>query len=285
MQKSRSQTDTQPIRMRDARKGSGVTRRPVSLLVDSPDPTALFDRMGRVLLANEAALSEGTPGPGTLDDAPESAPPFWLSPAGRDSLIEATAVPGGARNLEVRIPAGPETGERIFWVRTRIAAESAAGGFLAAAREVTGAIGDLSRAEPGETVAEAADALTGFANREQFHFELEREIARADLFGRPLALLVFGLDNFKTLNDTHGLLAGDEYLRSMAETLRATLLGGEIAGIYGPLSVQGELISSFVERGVGPTNPTFWGAYGQASWFLTGETRPWDRAEAVFGRP
>lgn len=143
MQKSRSQTDTQPIRVREGRKGSGVIRRPVSLLVDSPDPTALFDRMGRVLLANEAALAEGTPGPGTFDGPPESAPPFWLSPPGRDSLIEATAVPGGARNFEVRIPAGPETVERIFWVTTRIAAESAAGGFLAAAREVTGAVGGL----------------------------------------------------------------------------------------------------------------------------------------------
>jgi diguanylate cyclase (GGDEF)-like protein len=231
MQKSRS--DTQPIRMREGRKGSGVTRRPASLLVDSPDPTALFDRMCRVLLANEAALAEGTPGPGTFDGAPESAPPFWLSLSGRDSLIEATAVPGGARNFEVRIPAGPETVERIFWVTTRIAAESAAGGFLAAAREVTGAVGDLPRAEPGETVAKPADALTGFLNREQFHFELEREIARADLFGRPLALLVIGLDNFKTLNGTHGLLAGDTYLRSMAETLRGTLLVGEIAGRVG----------------------------------------------------
>ena len=231
MQKSRS--DTQPIRMREGRKGSGITRRPASLLVDSPDPTALFDRMGRVLLANEAALAEGTPGPGTFDGAPESAPPFWLSLSGRDSLIEATAVPGGARNFEVRIPAGPETVERIFWVTTRIAAESAAGGFLAAAREVTGAVGDLPRAEPGETVAKPADALTGFLNREQFHFELEREIARADLFGRPLALLVIGLDNFKTLNGTHGLLAGDTYLRSMAETLRGTLLVGEIAGRVG----------------------------------------------------
>ena len=233
MQKSRSQTDTQPIRIREGRKGSGVIRRPVSLLVDSPDPTALFDRTGRILLANEAALAEGTPGPGAFDGAPESAPPFWLSPAGRDSLIEATAVPGGARNFEVRIPAGPETTERIFWVTTRIAAESAAGGFLAAAREVTGAIGDLSRAGPGETVAEAADTLTGFANREQFHFELEREIARADLFGRPLSLLIIGLDNFKTLNDTHGLLAGDAYLRSMAETLRGTLKVGETAGRVG----------------------------------------------------
>ena len=233
MQKRQSQTDTQPIRIREGRKGSGVFRRPVSLLIDSPDPTALFDSTGRVLLANEAALAEGTPGPGSLDAAPGSSPPFWLTPPGRDSLIEATASPGGAKNFEVRIPAGPETGERVFWVTTRIAAQAAEGGFLAAAREVTGAAGEKLRAESADTMAEPADALTGFANREQFHFELERELARADLFGRPLSLLVIGLDNFKTLNDTHGLLAGDEYLRSMAETLRGTLLGGETAGRVG----------------------------------------------------
>ena len=98
---------------------------------------------------------------------------------------------------------------------------------------MTGAAGEKLRADSADTVAEPADALTGFANREQFHFELERELARADLFGRPLSLLVIGLDNFKTLNDTHGLLAGDEYLRSMAETLRGTLLGGETAGRVG----------------------------------------------------
>ncbi|MGZ5428716.1 MAG: hypothetical protein ACXWFS_06890, partial [Thermoanaerobaculia bacterium] len=103
----------------------------MSLLVDSPDPTALFDSTGRVLLANEAALAEGTPGPGSLDAAPGSSPPFWLTPPGRDSLIEATASPGGAKNFEVRIPAGPETGERVFWVTTRLAPQAAEGGFLA----------------------------------------------------------------------------------------------------------------------------------------------------------
>ncbi len=233
MQKSRSQTDTQPIRVREGRKGSGVIRRPVSLLIDSPDPTALFDRTGRVLLANEAALAEGTPGPGNLDEAPGSSPPFWITPPGRDSLIEAAASPEGAKNFEVRIPAGPETGERVFWVTTRLASQAAEGGFIAAAREVTGAAGEKLRTDSADTVTEPADALTGFANREQFHFELERELARADLFGRPLALIVIGLDNFKTLNDTHGLRAGDEYLRSMAETFRGTLLGGETAGRVG----------------------------------------------------
>jgi diguanylate cyclase (GGDEF)-like protein len=232
VQKSPSQTDTPSIRVREGRKGSGVMRRAASVLSASPDPTALFDRAGRVLFANEAALAEGTPSADACDDVPESAPPFWLSSLGRDRLIEVTALPGGARNLEVRIPAGSESGERVFWVMTRLATVQPAGGFLAVAREVTGAAG-ATHAMTGAIVTGPVDALTGFSNREQFHFELEREIARADLLGRPLALLVVGLDNFKTLNGTHGLLAGDEYLRSMAETLRVMLLGGEIAGRVG----------------------------------------------------
>jgi diguanylate cyclase (GGDEF)-like protein len=232
VQKSPSQTDTPSIRVREGRKGSGVMRRAASVLSASPDPTALFDRAGRVLFANEAALAEGTPSADACDDVPESAPPFWLSSLGRDRLIEVTALPGGARNLEVRIPAGSESGERVFWVMTRLATVQPAGGFLAVAREVTGATG-ATHAMTGAIVTGPVDALTGFSNREQFHFELEREIARADLLGRPLALLVIGLDNFKTLNGTHGLLAGDEYLHSMAETLRVMLLGGEIAGRVG----------------------------------------------------
>jgi diguanylate cyclase (GGDEF)-like protein len=229
VQKPKSQTDTQPIKMREGRKGSGVIRKPASLLVDSPDATVLFDKQGRVLLANLAALAEGVPGPGDVDGAPDSAGPFWNGPDTRARLLEAVSR-GVLRNWEVRLPAGGETPERVYWISTVVAPQGGEGGFIAAAREVTGA---AVAKDAVEAAAEPADALTGFANREQFHFELEREIARADLFARPLALVILGLDNFKTLNDTHGLLAGDEYLRSMADTLRASLQPGETVGRVG----------------------------------------------------
>ena len=137
------------MRVREGRKSSGVVRRPVSLLVDSPDATALFDRLGRVLLANEAALAEGTPGPGTFDGAPDSAPPFWLSPLGRDSLIEATAVPGGARNFEVRIPAGPETSEATRRAAARSGASLRKREFMAVSFWRRGAV----RHHPGDHLA------------------------------------------------------------------------------------------------------------------------------------
>ena len=229
MQKPKSQTDTQPIKLREGRRASGVTRRPATLLVDSPDATVLFDREGQVLLANLVALAEGVPAPGSVEGPPDSAGPFWSNAEGRERFLGAGAA-AGVRNWEARLPAGPDHPERIYWISTCFAPQAGEGGFIAAARDVTGA---APRSDGAEPAAEPADALTGFANREQFHFELEREIARADLFARPLALIILGLDNFKTLNDTHGLLAGDEYLRSMANTLRASLQPGEMCGRVG----------------------------------------------------
>ena len=229
MQKPKSQTDTQPIKLRESRKASGVVRRPATLLIDSPDATVLLDREGRVLLANLAALAEGVPNPGSVEGAPDAAGPFWSNPDGRARFLASVSA-GRLKNWEVRHPTGPDSPDRIFWISTTFAPQAGEGGFVAAARDVTGAAAGTREAEPA---IEPADALTGFANREQFHFELEREIARADLFARPLSLIVFGLDNFKTLNDTHGLLAGDEYLRSMAEMLRGTLQRGETAGRVG----------------------------------------------------
>ncbi len=62
----------------------------------------------------------------------------------------------------------------------------------------------------------------------------------------------------------------------------ATLLGLEAAWVRGPLSVQGEFLGSQVRSEEGG-HPLFYGVYGETSYFLTGETRPFNRASAVFG--
>jgi phosphate-selective porin OprO/OprP len=71
---------------------------------------------------------------------------------------------------------------------------------------------------------------------------------------------------------------------SLAGVSGADLVGGELAGVFGPLNFQAEIMSSFLDRNPGLTNPSFWGAYGQASYFLTGETRNYNAETAVFSR-
>ncbi len=62
------------------------------------------------------------------------------------------------------------------------------------------------------------------------------------------------------------------------------LAGAEAAWVHGPLSVQGEYMAAFVERE--EEDAAFLhGAYVQASYFLTGEHRPYDRKRGVFEGP
>lgn len=63
----------------------------------------------------------------------------------------------------------------------------------------------------------------------------------------------------------------------------AFTLGAEAAWVQGPLCVQGELLHSWVEAKSGEA-VNFGGFYASASWFLTGESRPYDRAQGVFNR-
>lgn len=64
------------------------------------------------------------------------------------------------------------------------------------------------------------DDLTGLANRRRFDQLLEAEVARARRFAHPLSLLLMDIDDFKSINDTHGHQAGDSALRRLGRALR-----------------------------------------------------------------
>lgn len=66
----------------------------------------------------------------------------------------------------------------------------------------------------------STDGLTGLANRGTFEQVAERLVRRAQIDQTPLALVIFDIDHFKQLNDTHGHAAGDQALRGFAETLQ-----------------------------------------------------------------
>jgi phosphate-selective porin OprO and OprP len=63
----------------------------------------------------------------------------------------------------------------------------------------------------------------------------------------------------------------------------AFVAGAEVAWVNGPFSVQGEFLNSWVRENNGQT-PDFYGLYATASWFLTGESRPYDRTTGAFAR-
>ncbi|MGI8592908.1 MAG: GGDEF domain-containing protein [Solirubrobacteraceae bacterium] len=67
------------------------------------------------------------------------------------------------------------------------------------------------------------DSLTGLGNRRAFDEAVEKAVARARRYGRPLTVIVADLDSFKEINDSFGHIAGDECLRCVAEVVDRTV--------------------------------------------------------------
>lgn len=63
------------------------------------------------------------------------------------------------------------------------------------------------------------DTLTGIPNRLLFQDRLQQALAQAKRQQHALAVLFIDLDNFKTINDTHGHVVGDQLIRMAAERL------------------------------------------------------------------
>ena len=82
--------------------------------------------------------------------------------------------------------------------------------------------------------AASTDPLTGMFNRRGFAEATSRVIEREANAGRPVTVLIFDLDHFKSINDRFGHSAGDEILKLFAtvvlSTLRITDLSGRVGG-------------------------------------------------------
>jgi diguanylate cyclase (GGDEF)-like protein len=77
------------------------------------------------------------------------------------------------------------------------------------------------------------DALTGLFNQRSFQETLRREVTRAHRYQRKLTLIVFDLDDFKSINDHVGHLAGDRVLAQAADRLREAVRSVDVASRIG----------------------------------------------------
>ncbi len=77
------------------------------------------------------------------------------------------------------------------------------------------------------------DVLTGLYNRRYLEESLARELARAERTRDPVSVILGDLDNFKSVNDRYGHLAGDEVLRAFGELMTCHTRESDINCRYG----------------------------------------------------
>jgi two-component system cell cycle response regulator len=77
------------------------------------------------------------------------------------------------------------------------------------------------------------DGLTQIHNQRYLAEFLEREVARSQRHGRPLSVLMFDIDRFKSINDSFGHLCGDFVLRELAGIVRGSVRKEDLFARYG----------------------------------------------------
>ena len=102
---------------------------------------------------------------------------------------------------------------------------------------VSGAIG-WYRAEQeskGQEVERLSlvDKLTSLHNYTYFVDRLDEERKRADRFGSRISLIMIDVDEFKNFKDKHGLRAGNELIKHIAEIMKIQVRGVDVVCRYG----------------------------------------------------
>jgi diguanylate cyclase (GGDEF)-like protein len=146
-------------------------------------------------------------------------------------IFEVGAPYSGSDRLELPLRAGHESFGTLFLFGRRFERDAVETANSFVAQAVTA----LDNAKLHRLVERQAlvDGLTGLANRRHTEDRLVSELARAERFGGPLAIVVTDLDDFKAVNDVHGHPVGDTVLREFARVLAATVRDADVAGRWG----------------------------------------------------
>lgn len=131
---------------------------------------------------------------------------------------------------------GPQThewlakkkGGELFWTEISLTAShiGGEGRVLAVIRDIT----DRKEIEKRLQYLSSHDSLTGLYNRAHFETEFERA-SRGRRF--PISVIVADLDGLKSVNDTHGHVAGDLLIQAAADILKNTFRPDDLVARVG----------------------------------------------------
>ena len=160
-----------------------------------------------------------------IDHTPDTGEGTWFfdTESGMSGPLAATARAAGIRSgFAIPVVADGKVAVVLEFFTTELVGPEQS--TLQALNQVGSQLGRaIERKRSDETILRMAlrDSLTGIANREQFHRQLQAALAAALRMGRPVALLMLDVDNFKDVNDTLGHPIGDQLLREVSRRLSA----------------------------------------------------------------
>tara|TARA_R110002020_G_scaffold11340_5_gene42723 strand:+ start:2464 stop:4857 length:2394 start_codon:yes stop_codon:yes gene_type:complete len=180
------------------------------------------------------------------------------------------------QDVELRVTAA---GAEWWWSLTGKPAFDEAGtylGYIGTGSDIT----ERKLAERRITMLAHHDPMTGLLNRNKFTEQLNSCVARLERYGAPFAVMFLDLDQFKSINDSRGHIAGDRLLVQVAQRINervrepdlAARLGGDefaillpntgdadgvgrladalIADIRRPYSLEGDMVGIGVSIGI-----------------------------------
>lgn len=124
-------------------------------------------------------------------------------------------------------------GGELFWENTRIAPllnqDGEISNFVAIKVDIT----ERKRAQDELERMAITDHLTGLFNRRYFFEVAQKEFLKSIRYNRPLSVVLFDIDMFKSINDTYGHLAGDQILAQIGVILTQKERETDLSARYG----------------------------------------------------
>jgi diguanylate cyclase (GGDEF)-like protein len=190
----------------------------VERVANRSDALARLDEASFHLVALDLNLGKRSNGLDVLREirARDGAPPVIIVTGSGDEEMAAESMRRGAVDYVVKDRLSPELLEQT--IRSALSRHAM----------------EVDRKRLLERLAELSvtDDLTGVANRRQMMMRLGDEIQRSCRTGRPFALLMIDIDDFKKINDGSGHQAGDRVLRDCASAIRAYLRSTDFVARY-----------------------------------------------------
>ena len=193
------------------------------------------DRGGKVVLSGRPELSENI---GKQEGIAAIAPQILAGSAaplqseyrrdGSDILVNARLIPELGWHLIVE-----EADARMVRPVRRVLAGSLAVSALVTLLVLGLAVDAVNRYQRRLERVAATDPLTGMLNRQAFDFIFGVALRECQRNGQPLSVILFDIDLFKQVNDTHGHLAGDNVLRTIADVTRRQLREADVVARWG----------------------------------------------------